>query len=70
MGDEQEREIPAGVLAKLSVVERGDNRLTCSGGRHDEVPVAVVTLTFNGQRVKHSLLMGVGTHVKIGERDR
>ncbi len=32
--------------------------------------MAVVTLTFNGQRVKHSLLVGVGTHVEIGERDR
>ena len=70
VGDEEEREAPARGLAEGAVVERGDDGLAGAGRRDDEVAVAVVAVALDRQRVEHPLLVGVGTHVEVGEVDR
>ena len=39
------------------VVQRGHHRLTCAGGRDDEVAVAVVHLALDLQRLQHPILV-------------
>ena len=69
VGDEQQREVPAGALAQLPVVQRRHHGLAGPCRGDDQVAVAVVALPLDLQLFEHSLLVRIGVNVEADERD-
>ena len=55
---------------ELSVVESCNNRLARPGCGDNKIPVSIVPLAFDRERVEHPLLMWVWPHLEVGERNR
>lgn len=70
VGHEQQRGPGPRLLAQASVVQCRHHGLAGAGGRHDEVAVTVVDLSFRLQRLEHLQLVGEGSDLQPRQRQR
>jgi hypothetical protein len=66
VSDEQEQQVTVAV-DELSIIERCHYSLPGPGRRDHQVSVTIVALALNRERLQHSLLVWVRSHVKMRE---